>query len=240
MSVSIPDLGAVFEAYEKTAAEADALFSRIRLLHPDCVTCTPGCSDCCHAIFDLSLVEAMYLNRRFEAAFRHGPQRSAILHAAATVDRPLTRLKRSYYQSVRDAGREAAATARPPEEAAGKAINHVLEEAARARVRCPLLLDDDTCALYDSRPITCRLYGVPAAIAGQAHVCGRSGFVRGKAYPTVHMDKIQDRLDALSLEIQQTVGSRYAELHKVYVPVSMALLTKYDAVYLGIGPAPRD
>lgn len=235
MSVSLPDLGAVFAAYERVAAEADALFARVWQLHPDCVTCAPGCGDCCHAVFDLSLVEAMYLNRRFAAVIPHGPLRSAILQAAAEVDRPLTRLKRGYYQSVRDAGREA--TAEAPEEAAGRAIGHVLEEAARARVRCPLLLADDSCAMYESRPITCRLYGVPAVIGGQTHVCGKSAFVRGGRYPTVHMDKIQDRLDALSLEIRDTLGSRYSELHKVYVPVSMALLTNYDAAYLGVGPA---
>lgn len=237
MSVSVPDLGAVFAAYERVAAEADALFARVQQLHPDCVTCTAGCGDCCHAVFDLSLVEAMYLNRRFAEVIPHGPLRSAILQGAAEVDRPLTRLKRGYYQSVRDAGKEAAASAEAPEQAAERAIGHVLEEAARARVRCPLLLADDTCALYDSRPITCRLYGVPAVIGGQTHVCGKSAFATGGRYPTVHMDKIQDRLDALSLEIRDTLGSRYSELHKVYVPVSMALLTNYDAAYLGVGPA---
>ena len=111
MSVSVPDLGAVFAAYERVAAEADALFARVQQLHPDCVTCTAGCGDCCHAVFDLSLVEAMYLNRRFAEVIPHGPLRSAILQAAAEVDRPLTRLKRGYYQSVRDAGKEAAASA---------------------------------------------------------------------------------------------------------------------------------
>ena len=48
------------------------------------------------------------------------------------------------------------------------------------------------------------------------------------------------RLDSLSRDIQQTVGSRFTELHEVYVPLSMALLTSYDETYLGIGPAPRE
>lgn len=235
MSATIPDLGGIFDAYERLSAEADALFARVQNLHPACVTCKPGCSDCCHAVFDLSLIEALYLNRRFEAAFAYGPQRSAILQAAAEVDRPLTRMKRDFFRSVRDAGNDASAEA--PEQAAERAIGRVLEDAARARVRCPLLLADETCALYEARPITCRLYGVPSAIGGEAHVCGKSAFVKGEPYPAVHMDKLQERLDALSLKVQQTVGSRYAELHKVYVPVSMALLTKYDAAYLGVGPA---
>ena len=85
-----------------------------------------------------------------------------------------------------------------------------------------MLGPDDRCVLYEQRPVTCRLYGVPTAIHGKAHVCGKCGFARGGAYPTV------------------AVGSRYRELHTVYVPVSMALLTKYDDAYLGVGPAPQE
>ena len=34
--------------------------------------------------------------------------------------------------------------------------------------------------------------------------------------------------------------SRFNELHTVYVPLSMALLTRYDEAYLGIGPARKE
>ncbi|WP_337391828.1 hypothetical protein [Desulfovibrio sp.] len=112
-----------------------------------------------------------------------------------------------------------------------------MEEAARIKCRCPLLGDDDRCLLYQARPITCRLYGVPTAIAGQGHVCGFAAFEKGKSYPTVYLDKIQSRLEDLSREIGRTVNSRFRELHEVYVPLSMALITNYDEAYLGIGPA---
>ena len=115
-----------------------------------------------------------------------------------------------------------------------------MEDAARVKSRCPLLGDDDRCALYEARPITCRVYGVPTAISGRGHVCGRAAFEKGVPYPTVFMDKLYERLDALSRDIQQAVGSRFTELHNVYVPLSMALLTRYDETYLGIGPAPRE
>ena len=59
----------------------------------------------------------------------------------------------------------------------------------------------------------------------------------GAAYPTVQLDRFQARLDALSREIAETVQSRFSELAEVYVPLSMALLTRYDEDYLGIGPA---
>ena len=185
----MPELTPVFTAYEALVAEADAVFARVGEMHPDCVTCKPGCSDCCHAMFDLSLVEAMYLNARFIEKYDFGPERSRILENAGSVDRKLTRMKR---------------------------------------------------VLYDYRPITCRLYGIPTAIGGKGHVCGQSNFAAGASYPTVHLDKIQERLDRLSVEIRDRVQSRFKELHEVFVPVSMALLTNYDDAYLGIGPAPKE
>ncbi|MDR2054506.1 MAG: YkgJ family cysteine cluster protein [Desulfovibrio sp.] len=220
----IPDLSAVFEAYEQLQEGADALFARVRESNPDCVRCREGCSDCCHAIFDLSLVEAMYINRAFLAAFDHGPQRSSITARAARTDRDLTRFKRNMYRAERN-GEEPAA---------------IMTRAAGLKIPCPLLDEGNRCLLYAARPITCRIYGVPAAIAGQTHACGFSGFERGKPYPTVYLDKIQSRLDAMSRDIKTAVNSRFSALHEVYVPLSMALLTNYDATYLGAGPAKRE
>ena len=105
---------------------------------------------------------------------------------------------------------------------------------ARKRVQCPLLDGNDMCEMYQYRPITCRLYGIPTAIGGKAHTCGKAAFVQGEPYPTVSMDRIQDRLIALSQEIVDTIESRFTELSGVYVPLSMALLTDYDAKYLGL------
>ncbi|WP_165070644.1 YkgJ family cysteine cluster protein [Desulfovibrio sp. ZJ200] len=217
----IPDLSAVFSRYESLRAEADTLFARVREAQPHCVTCKEGCSDCCHALFDLSLVEAMYLNRAFSRTFEHGPERSAILSRAAETDRRLTRLKRDLFRAEKD----------------GESPEAIMARAAQIKLRCPLLGDDRRCLLYESRPVTCRIYGVPTAIAGQGHVCGFSAFEKGKPYPTVHLDKMQARLEDLSRELAKTVQSRFTELHEVYVPLSMALLTTYDETYLGIGPA---
>ena len=85
-----------------------------------------------------------------------------------------------------------------------------------------------------------RLYGIPTAIGGVAHTCGRTGFAPGGRYPTVALDKIHERLAGLSHEILVAVQSRYRELDQVYVPVSMALFTRYDNAYLGIGPVKKE
>ena len=218
------ELDVVFRDYETLTTRTDELFERVRAQFPAEVACTAGCSDCCHAMFDLSLVEAMALNRAFNARFGFGAARSAVLEAAGDADRAATRLKRHYFQRAKQ----------------GATDEEILHEAARDRLRCPLLGPDDRCVLYEQRPVTCRLYGVPTAIHGKAHVCGKCGFARGGAYPTVALDRIQDKLAELSRRLAVAVGSRYRELHTVYVPVSMALLTKYDDAYLGVGPAPQE
>lgn len=217
----IPDFSSIFARYEALAAEADAIFERVRQAHPQCVVCEQGCSDCCHAMFDLSLVEAMYLNKVFAEQVPHGRERSDILTRAADVDRQAVRIKREMFHAAKE----------------GKSPEDIMMEVAKVRLPCPLLGQDSSCVLYAHRPITCRLYGIPLNIHGKGHVCGKTGFAAGGAYPAVNMDRIQDRLEGLSRDIADVAHSRFKELHQVYVPVSMALLTRYDEQYLGIGPA---
>lgn len=213
----------VFDQYKKLRLEVDALFSHLANNYPDCVKCKPGCSDCCHALFDLSLVEAMYLNQIFADSFNYGPKRSAILSRAADIDRDLTRLKREMFHAEKE----------------GVKPDEIMAKVATIRVPCPLLDEDQHCSLYAERPITCRLYGLPLAIGGASHVCGFSGFTRGADYPAVQIAKIQQKLEAMSNDIAAELGSRF-ELGDIYVPVSMALLNKYDDAYFGIGDAARE
>lgn len=213
----LPDLTHIFASYETLRAEADALFRHIAGKYPDCVTCKPGCSDCCHALFDLSLVEAMYIANKFKEAFPHGLQRSRIMEKASATDRQLTRQKRKLYEAEKN----------------GESAEQILAKASGLRMPCPLLDESDHCQLYEHRPITCRLYGAPLAIGGESHVCGSSGFEKGASYPTVRLGRLQERLEELSAEIAAATGSPF-DLHDVYVPLSMALLTNYDEKYLGI------
>ena len=217
----IPDLSPIFARYAALRDEADAIFAHVAAQYPECVTCHEGCSDCCHALFDLSLVEAMAVNAAFNAAFGHGRERSEILSRASEIDRTLTRHKREMFRAEKD----------------GQSPAAIMARAASLRVRCPLLGPDERCLLYAARPITCRIYGIPTEVGGEAHVCGFSRFAKGQSYPTVRLERFQARLDALSREIAETVDSRFSELAEVYVPLSMALLTRYDEDYLGIGPA---
>lgn len=217
------DFSEFFRRYEAIIAEADHVFNTVKERYAGNVRCEKGCCDCCHALFDLTLVEAMYLNANFLERFT-GKAKSAVLERADEADRQVYRLKRDAFKAVQE----------------GAKSQDILAQMAKVRVRCPLLDDDGACLMYDKRPVTCRIYGVPTAIGGQAHTCGKSGFEKGKAYPTVYLDRIQDKLYALSHELAATLGSRYTELGEMLVPASLALMTEYSEEYLGIGPAPKE
>ena len=220
----IPELDAIFEKYEALVKQMDSVFDSVQKQYSDCVKCHEGCADCCHALFDLSLVEAMYINRQFLEKIDEA-KRLQILEVANQTDRKLYQLKRKAYQAVTSGE---------------KSEELVLLEMAAERMRCPLLNDGDRCELYRKRPITCRLYGIPTAIGGRGHTCGMSGFVAGESYPTVNMDAIQQQLHLLSQEIVATLRSRQVMMGDVLMPLSMALLTVFDENYLGVGEEKKE
>jgi hypothetical protein len=71
-------------------------------------------------------------------------------------------------------------------------------------------------------------------IGGEVHTCSLSGFNPGQKYPTVFMDKIQDRLLDMSQRMVESLPTKHTRLAEVLVPLSMALLTEYDQDYLGL------
>lgn len=223
----VPELDGVFRKYEALVKQVDGIFERVQQQYPDCVKCKLECSDCCHALFDLTLVEALYINWHFLENVGD-KRRDEILEDANKADRKIYQLKRKAFKSV---------------EAGEKTEEQVLLEMAAERVRCPLLNKKKTCDLYMFRPVTCRLYGIPTSIAGSGHTCGLSGFTEGESYPTVNMDSLYAKLHELSAEVVSVLQSTHDKMDVLLMPVSMALLTVFDASYLGIkvdGKKPED
>ncbi|MGQ9499680.1 MAG: YkgJ family cysteine cluster protein [Dissulfurimicrobium sp.] len=99
-----------------------------------------------------------------------------------------------------------------------KLFENGVADPSLARIRCPLLTDAGECACYDARPVNCRTYGLPTVIAGKAHVCGLSGFVKGLTYPTIKLGPIQEELLTLS------IGLGGNELGKQRWPIAAILL----------------
>lgn len=211
------DFEPYFEKYKALVDQVEAVFKKVEQEYNECVACKVGCADCCHALFDLTLIEAMFIKGQFDKIIPL-EARKDIIEKANEADRKVYKLKRKASKEYQE----------------GRSEKEILEEMAAQRVRCPLLDSDDRCELYESRPITCRLYGIPTVIGDTAHTCGTSGFEEGKQYPTVKLDAIQQKLYEISFELAQDIKSKYPKLAEVLVPLSMALLTEYDGDYLGV------
>ena len=216
------DFTPYFEKYKAAVDMADQVFARIQKDYPECVTCKIKCADCCHALFDLTLIEAIYINYQFKKTIK-GKDKIRLIEKANRADRKTHMIKRQAYKSKK----------------AGKNETEILMDIAAERVRCPLLNDDEMCNLYEYRPITCRLYGIPTSIGGRSHTCGKSGFVEGKPYPAVNMDVIQKKLYDISYELVREIKTKYVKMADLLIPLSMAILTDFDEEFLGIASSKK-
>lgn len=210
----------IFAQYEVLAKAADQIFEKVKQEFSEELNCKKGCSDCCHALFDVSLIEALYLNHHFNIRYS-GDEKTTLIEKANRADRTIYKIKRDARKRLEK----------------GHTEEDLLVSLAAERVRCPLLNSQSQCDLYENRPITCRLYGVPTEIGGLTHSCGLSGFIKGKSYPTVHMEKMNQQLFGLASTFVREITSKYNELTGLVMPISAALLTEFDEAFLGIGDA---
>jgi Fe-S-cluster containining protein len=209
------DFTPYFKKYEALVSQIDEIVEKVKKEYPACVNCKKGCTDCCYAIFDLTLVEAIYLNHKFKERFGANAE---MMERANKADRAVFRLKKQALKEYKDDQKDEV---------------EILYKMGRERIRCPLLNEREMCALYEYRPLTCRIYGIPIMIQGMGHTCGKSGFTEGEKYPVVNMDKLFEQLTRLSSEIVEAIKTPHKKMNDLLVPVSMAMLTDYDDIYFG-------
>lgn len=211
------DLKEHFVKYEALVHMVDGVFERVKNEYPKEVFCRKKCSDCCYAIFDLTLIEALYLNDKFLKKFS-GMEKNSLIEIADKADRVLVKMKRNAYREVKNGAEQL----------------EIVAKMSQERVRCPLLGKDDLCVMYEHRPITCRVYGIPTSTAGSSHICGRTNFKQGEPYPTLNMDKIYSQLQLLSVQLIKDINSEQIRMHEMLIPVSMAMITQFNEEYLGV------
>lgn len=199
--------------YEQLAQAADEAFSRIQRDHPEEVKCNRGCVDCCHALFGLFLIEALYLRQHF-ASLEPAVQQEIL----ARVDESKENIKKA---------QDAVSNSFAGDE---RLQSYAM---AKQRVRCPLLNDKGDCALYPFRPITCRVYGIPVTAKGSTHACWKAGFKQGRSYPAFNMDRVYQQLYQLSMALLETAGVEDKEAASLLIPVTTALTTPYESLIRG-------
>jgi hypothetical protein len=94
------DLNPYFEKYEALVERAAAAFERVKAAHAECVKCEEKCADCCFALFDLTLVEALYLHHKFNEKFK-GSVKVELIEKANRADRQIYKIKRTASKSSR-------------------------------------------------------------------------------------------------------------------------------------------
>ena len=215
------DLKPYFEKYESLVEKSEEAFNRVKAAHAECVKCEEKCADCCFALFDLTLIEALYIHHKFNEKYQ-GTEKAELLEKSNRADRRIYKIKRKAYNDLQ----------------AGKNEGEILAAMALERVRCPLLNEKELCDLYEYRPLTCRFYGVPTAIGGAGHTCGKSGFKQGEKYPTVNLDAVHSQLQQISAELLRDIQSKNIKLADLLVPLSSAVILDFDDVFLGIAEEP--
>lgn len=136
----------ILDTYGTLLATVDEWFARSIALDGRNIACAGGCSECCRGLFDVTLLDALYLLRGFDrleprlrqaALARAGGERLASLLAV------WPELEPPYMLNVR------------PEEDWDALMPDDDE------TPCPLLGEDGLCLVYHYRPMTCRLHGIP-------------------------------------------------------------------------------
>jgi Fe-S-cluster containining protein len=197
----------LLRSYELLADRADRSFAAMVQERGESVKCRQGCSDCCHAVFGLFLIEAAYVQNHF---YQLDPEvQKACLLRCNEMERGLRRLEKKMQLHQEDPQMQ----------------NHIM---AAERIRCPLLNEEQDCVLYTHRPITCRVYGMPTRIHGKARVCGKSGFQAGGSYRAFDLDGVYRSLYGLSLELVRDSGKEDPEKASLLISLSKVITTPLE------------
>ena len=198
-----------FHNYELLVDKAEEAFHNVKEKHGDCVKCELHCSDCCNAVFGVFLVEAVYIREHFEQIKED--QKQEVIERAKEADTALEDLRKKLKTFEGDPGMQA----------------YTL---ARERVRCPLLDDNDECVLYQKRPVTCRVYGIPTKIHGKTRSCGKAQFKNGETYPILDLDSVYRDLYILSKDMleESKVKSRDEDKASLLISISKVVQTSVD------------
>lgn len=138
-------MNALLDSYGELLGEVDDWFRRSLELHPDRIACRNGCSECCRGLFDITLLDALYLKRGFDKLPE--PLKSELAREASRRLELLSDVNPDFVEPW--------------------LLNEIPEDEWDAlmpeedETPCLLLSETGGCLVYDYRPMTCRLNGIP-------------------------------------------------------------------------------
>jgi len=175
----------------------DAAFADAARKSGKWLVCHPGCTQCCVGVFPINALDAVRLREGLNKLEKLSPERAA---------------------RVRDRARDA--VSRLSKDFPGDPITGLLHEGDEATRRfadfandepCPAL-DPDTglCDLYESRPLTCRVFGPPLRAEdglGVCELCFHGASDEEIAACEINPDP-DDLESTLIQELEKTTGGR--------------------------------
>ena len=173
--------------YRSLLADVDSWYRSVQSSHPYQVPCTRGCRECCIGLFDVSLADRDLLRdglSQADPAIRKDIQ----ARAAALVAR-LREIEPGLGDTL---------DGMSPEE-----VDDLCD--AAGDVECPVLGREGECRLYEHRPLTCRMSGVPVV-----DLSGKTVYPEGCAKCTLK-PKDTPRLDCdrISKRERKILKARY-------------------------------
>ena len=140
----MPSLASTLTAYRHLLGEVDDWFTNCLQTGGPMLACRGGCSACCRALFDITLLDAWLLKEAFarlpkevqaQVIKRCQPRRTELLGRWPELNNPylLNALPESEWSFMPEAD----------------------------QTPCPLLDENGFCLIYTARPMTCRLHGLP-------------------------------------------------------------------------------
>ena len=143
---------------QKLIQIVDSALADVTRRSGDWLACRPGCTQCCIGAFSINQLDAARLRRGLADLEKKSPERAA---------------------RIRERARES--VARLSSDFPGDPVSGILAEGEEAEQQfadfandepCPVL-DPDTgyCELYESRPMTCRVFGPPVRSEDGLGIC---------------------------------------------------------------------
>ena len=109
-----------FSNYEILVDRAESAFQRVKMEYSDSVRCEIRCSDCCHAVFGLFLIEAAFIREKFEPL--NEEQKHQALLRGKSADQALEKLETKLKAFENDPHMQAYTLAREAQTSSAKEI----------------------------------------------------------------------------------------------------------------------
>lgn len=187
--------------YKQILSKVDAWYRSVKERHPGQVPCAKGCRDCCIGLFDVSLADRDLLREGLAAA--DAAVRKDIEARAAALVARLRELAPDLGDTLDGWSSED--------------IDDLCD--AAGDVECPVLGREGECRLYEHRPLTCRMSGVPVV-----NLEGVTVFPEGCAKCTLKPADVP-RLDCdrLSRQERKVLKARYPGQSGVTLFIAQAM-----------------